>query len=570
MLSNRFGLEKAKRRSIFGGLCGRGIGPNQVGTPPAYVAAFAVALAAYAVTVCTPPAFDARWSLYLDSSSLYWAQKLWDDSLFPRDAQAAFFLSKLKVAHPGLLWIWLTALFMRPFPYPVGLKFLSVLVCVASALQVRQLALASAARKAAGAATVLFTVLFLSMDTFWGAPRMFGAVVFFGFAVALEQKRFLALPPIVVICSAVYPTASLGLGFTAALAPCFFRDEFSAQKLLPRYLFRLVVAAAFCVLLGARNLAGLHSFPDPARVAAFQSDKFCRMAGAAPLNPENPVDALAHFILNFNEHGRLYITLLALFLLTYGLGLLVLPQRPAFLPRSIPVLLTGCATAFLSLYAIHPVSASRQLVFVVPLAIVFLCTDGLRAIFGERLRTRTVAIICGIGFACMHPWLGETVSMRDYSPVYDFLSAQPAGILAAGYPESPLVNTVPVFARRGVLLSSETKDHDVLFLRGPAEYSSRHRAVLEALYCVPGAREHLVRDYHVDWLLVEKKLYTPEVLSMITSSVPADSSAAAIARHGTDACYLAYVGEAGFYWKSGDVEGVAVRLAPEVESKNDI
>lgn len=529
---------------------------------PGLLVLFVLALAAYAAVFASPAAFDPRYSIYLDSVCFYWIQALWDPGLFPGDALSAFYSSHLFRPGPEALWVWVTALFMKTAPYTFGLKALAALACAAAALMVRRLALASPARPAADAAAVLFAALFLSMDTFYGAPRLYGALTVIGFAWAAEARRFFLLPALTALAFAVYPSAAAGLGAASALAPFFFGDEFARRKLWPGYLRALAAGAAACVLVFSLSALMNNASPEKGRMQAFESAKLYQMVPAV-LDPSDPADAAANFVLNFNEHGRLYAIFMTLLALTYALGVLALPRRPAMLPRSLLLLLAGCGAAFLALYPLHPVSASRQLVFVVPLLFVFLGAEGLSVIFEDRLRPGAAALACGALFAVLHPFYNEILSMRHYAAAYEFLSASPRGSVAAGYPESHLVFTVPVFARRRVLLSAETADQEMLFIRTPEEYAARRRALLEALYCVPGAAARLASEHEADWLLAEKAYYSPEFLRGAPGSpVPADREAAAVlaGAPAPAACYEAHSKAAVFSWKNGRSEGVIVPL----------
>ncbi|MDD2805030.1 MAG: hypothetical protein PHV33_05710 [Elusimicrobiales bacterium] len=534
----------------------RCLAPGPGGISACAAALFAAALAAYAVTVCTPPAFEPVYSLYLDSVSFYWIQALWDRGLFAGDRLAAFYLSHLKPYHPEALWIWFTALFMKVRPYTLGLKALAVLGCAAAALLVRRLALASPGPRAAGAAALLFTLLFLSMDTFFGVPRLYGALALLGFAAALEERRFLLLPWLTALCFVVYPSAAVGVGFTSALVPVFFRADFSARRLLGRYLAHLAGAAALCLLLlnlsGLANNAGARAAQGP----EFQAAKLYQRL-AAQINPANPAEAAPNLVLNLNEHAPLYAIFLALLALLYGLGLLAAPGRPAMLPRAVPALLAGCGAAFIVLYPLHPVSASRQLAVILPLALVFLGAEALLLLGSGRFRAGPAAAVCAALFAVLHPLYNETTSVREFAGAYEFLAAAPGG-LAAAYPEGELNLALPVFTGKAVLVSSDLKDQELLFLGG-GDYEGRRSALLAALYCAaPGAGEALAA-YGVRWLVFEKKYYggwfVDEALQ--SRSPLYEGLPELLAGRDPAACYEAGRASAAYSWPGGFVLDLA-------------
>jgi|GEM_PF-1837662 len=529
-------------------------------------ALFALILAGFALVTANPPAFDLEYSLYLDTASFYWVRALWDKDLFGADPLAAFYYSNMFRFCPESFWVWPTAVLVKLAGYAPGLKLLAAGACAAAALLVRRVALASPARPAAGAAVLLFAALFLSMDSFFGVPRVYGVLAVLAYAWAAEERRFELLAPLTALCFAVYPVVAAGLAAATLLVPAFFREEFSAGGRWRRYLVSLAAGAALILAFAALSRVLFNAAPDAANIGAFESDKFYQMVPAA-LDPFNPADALANFVLNFNEHGTLYVIFTALLAGVYGLGLLVAPRRPAMLPRSVLVLLAGGGAAFALLYPLHPVTASRQLVFVLPLALVFLAAEGLAAIFGGRLKTAAVGAACAVLFVCLHPFFNKTQSLRGYSGVYAFLAAQPRGSAVAGYPESDLVFTAPVFASQPAVLSAGTADQEVLFFRSPADYAQRRRTLLQALYCADPAAEGRLSGYGARWLLLEKKYYSPVFLSGLrTSPRPADAAAAEVLAAGAapESCYSRWARRAVFSWEAGG-GGVAVPLAAPAE-----
>ena len=182
-------------------------------------ALFAGIAALYAVLFTNEASFDPKYALYTDISNFYWIQALFDPALFRGDPLAVHALSRLGLFNTEAPWVWFTSLFMRVTPYTYGLRLLSVLGCVAGTLMVFRLAVKSCARPAAALAAVVFAVYFLSMDTFFGVPRIYGFFAFLAFLLAAEEKRFLLLPFCVPAAFIVYPAVSVGIGFSALLAP---------------------------------------------------------------------------------------------------------------------------------------------------------------------------------------------------------------------------------------------------------------------------------------------------------------------------------------------------------------
>ena len=53
--------------------------------------------------------------------------------------------------------------------------------------------------------------------------------------------------------------------------------------------------------------------------------------------------------------------------------------------------------------------------------------------------------------------------MRRFEEPYRLFAGLPAGSVLAGYPDSDLLVTAPVFSGKGLLLSSETADQELLY-----------------------------------------------------------------------------------------------------------
>jgi len=536
---------------------------NWRGLPAWGLAVFAALMAFYTVSVCSPFSFDLRYSLYLDTTNVYWLQTFADRNILRGDELVDLYFEPLRTFFTDFTWIWLTSLFTWTVPYTKGLKALALLASVAGALMVRRIALLSAAARAAAVVPVLFVPMFLSMESFFGVPRVYGALVLLGFAWAAEAGRFWLAPLLASLCFILYPAASAGLWAASLLLPWFYRAEFSAPGAWAVYRRALAAGAALLLLLFSGS--GLAKYADLSlgRLAQFESAKFYNMVSGR-LSSLNPLDALGYFALNLNDHTRLYVILFFLLLLVCGLGLLVSPRRPALMPRSVLCLLAGCGAAFVAIYPVHEVSAARQMVVVVPLALVFWASESLLELADGRRRAALASAFFPALFLFLHPVFGETLSMRHYSEVYGFIAARPAGEISAGYPDSWLMYTLPVFASRPVALWDRTFDQQMLFIRGPEEFFARRKALLQALYCAaPGAKERLAAEYNVSWLFIEKKYYEPEFLDGVAGSAsPKDKSSAAViaAAPAPDACYRELAASAAFSWKNGRTEGFAVPL----------
>lgn len=547
-------------KRIYEKLSGDG-DPGTGGPSPAALLLFAALLSGYAVTVTRPPSFDPKYAIYPDISCVYWIQALFDPGLFPQDPVSAFYRAHLGRFNPESLWVWITSLFMRTEPCTLGLKFLSALLCVWAAWLVRRLAESSPAKASAGAAALLFAPYFLSMDTFYGVPRSYGLLAFLGFALALEKRRFQLLPVYISLGFIFYPAVSVMLAASAVLAPFFFREEFREKGRLPRYLGALLAGALFCLLALSRSVAlenTVHAFSS----GDFQAAKLYQMV-SAPLDIRHLPDLFLNFLLNVNEHGKLYAVFTCLLAAAGLFGALRARKLPA-LPRAVPVMLAGAAAAFLPLYFIHPVSASRQTTFIIPLALVFLAAQAAAGPERRRFKPAALAAFCAGLFMALHPLFNEVLSSRPYRPVYEYLGRLRGDAVVAAYPGGMLAGTVPIFSKKTAFLSDDFTDQHVLLLGSGEETRRRRKALLSALYGAgKDAAAELSERYGADYLVFEHGFYSAEFLAGIERSVfAADRELAALLEGGPDpaAFYLSEREKAVFVWSNKDSEGFVLDL----------
>lgn len=529
------------------------------------VACFAVLAALYATFITNARTFDPRYSLYTDVSNFYWIQALLDRSLFPRDPLSAFYVSHVGPFNTEAAWIWFTSLFMHAVPYVRGLRVLFVLGCAAGALLFFRLAAKTGARPAAAAAAVIFTVYFLSMNTFFGVPRIYGFFSFLGFLLAAEEKHFLVLPFFVFAAFIFYPAAAVGLAFSALLVPVFYRAYFAEKKLFARYAGAVAFSALLCLAALWRSvaLAGLvRAFGAGSGFETYKQYQFV----ADPINLRNLADMFLYYVMNFNEHGRFYSIMSGLLGLVFVAGYLRKPGRPGMIPYSMKVTLAGCLAAFAALYVMHPVSASRQTIYIVPMLLVFLAVDGLCRLSGGKFRTAAVAAGAGAVFAVLCPYFGVTDSCRKFAPVYDYLSAAPADAIVAGHPVGVLLYTVPVFARKQVFVSDEYRDQYILNLEdGGAGFTAMRAALVSALYAgTPAEACALGPAYGVGYVVLEDQFFTPEYFARTAvSPFPQDADITRAVTGSSDPLgFYDYARKhPAFSWKNEESGGVVFDLS---------
>lgn len=534
-----------------------GLNPAPMETRAWGTALFAAALALYANISAYPHSFAPLYSVYGDTSSAYWIQSFLDPRLFPHDALAALIKSHMTAFTIERAWLWPTGIFMRIHPYTVGLKVLSVILFTSSALMIKRLARVSGAGSISAAVVALFAVLFLSMDTFYGIPRIYGIVVMLGFITALQQKRFLLLAPIIAAAFLFYPSISVCLGATAAAAPLFYREDFD-KKRLALYAAALLAAALFILAARPHSLFMSELGTNMGRLEASKFSQFF----AAPSDPNSPLDIFLNFVLNINEHGRFYALMLTLLAAIAAAGFLKLFGRMEFLPKAFAPLLAGSMAAFAILYGVNPASASRQFVFVIPLLLVFLAAEGLERLTGARYRFPALAAIITL-FVCANPFLTELQNCGRYRSVYDYLSATAPGTVIAAYPDGMLAATIPIFPRRESFLSYQHDDLQIL-THGPDGYEKRAADLLAALYLGKGRMEKFSEDYGVDYLVMEREYYDRSFLEWVkTSALPNSLRLQKVLKEASgdpNAIYTKAGEMADFSWKAGGKEGLVINL----------
>ncbi|HAM36537.1 MAG TPA: hypothetical protein DCP85_11490 [Elusimicrobia bacterium] len=515
---------------------------------------FAVILAAYGNVMAQGFSFAPIYALYTDISNAYWVPALSDKDLFPRDPWVAFMRTRFGPGCAEWPWVTVTRLFAWVRPCTAGFKFLSVLLCGVAALLVRRWA-----RKSVPAADVvpfIFTAYFLTMDTFYGLPRIYGLVVFLAFCLALEEKRLLLLPAFPVLAMLFYPSIGVGLFLSALVAPFFCRERFKERRHIALYGVALLAAAAVCLAIQRRSIF-LRGLVHNLRSGGFYSDKLEQFV-SAPLDPADPWDSLLHFVLNLNEHGDFYTLATCLLAGVCAASALWARKFPRVLPKALAPMLCGSAAAFFLLYRWHPVSAARQTVFIIPLVLVFLSADAL-----QRLRPAVVAAAAGAFFISLHPVFNYIQDCSEYRPAYGYLSNLPSGSVVAGYPSSLLLTTIPVFAAKTAYLSDTHIDLHI-FLTGADEFQKARGELLAALYSADsGPVLGLAKARGIDYLVLESEFYSARFLGRVRDSkFSCDRALAALLKTSPDVLglYRFALKHAAFSWRKNGQETLILDL----------
>lgn len=528
------------------------------------VSLFAAIAALYANVVTKGFILDAAYSMYPDVHNHYWMQAFFDKSLFSRDPLVS---SHMTHGSPWMILggVCVTSLLMRLHPYTNGFLALSVLTCAIATYLFWRLADRSAAKPVAASAAVLFAPYFLSKDTFFGVPRAYGAMIFLAFLWAAESGRYLILPAFTAACALIYPPLSPSLAVSSALALWIARAEFSRRKILPRCAAAILVPAALCLAVLWHSPSAGGALQGFSSRATFEDYKLYQFV-ASPIDPRSFKEMILYFFLNLNEHAFIYRLTSALLVLLFILGLLSDRSSPTMIPRSVRLVLAGSSVAFLALYPIHPVSASRQTVFILPISLVFLAAEGAHRLAGGRQRPALLAAASAAVLAALHPWLNEIISVRHYSAAYDYISTLRNVVVLAGHPRSGLTETIPIFCRKSVLLADDQRDQHGLFVAGGGSaFAAKRKALLSALYSdSPKKACELRLSYGVDYLVLEDRYYDEAYLAMLArSKFPMDMGIARIIADSPNprGFYHYARRRASFTWKNGRSSGAIFDLS---------
>ena len=444
--------------------------------------------------------FEVHYSTYYDTFVLYFLNIFRDPGLFVKDAGGILFrqyMDNPTLREFGVLSVY--RLLLNFMSVGIALKLVSVLLSFFSAFFVYRTGQEFYKDdKKAFFLTTAFLVCFLSMDSFYyGQNRTFGAFFFVFLVYALYTGRYLAVPPLIYLFYLFYPYLALPAGLVSGWV--FFRLESGGRA---KYLLLLLGSIGLAAMTDIRLAAGLN------QAAAFQP-KFAAFSGGATL-PGNPLHGLLYFFANLNEHSKLYVGVVALFLLApaaaffrRGTGVFSALREKAFAPLSMFFL------SFAALYPLSPLFASREVVFAFPFALTLLFADNIFFLLRDK-RLPAAAFLLALLFAAGHPWLNDIYDFSRYGGVYDRISGMPKDSVLAGAPDSALAAGVPFYAQRSLVYSDHTPG--ILSMISPGlDQAALRRSLAEAMCSWdPAAAPAFAREKSVDYFLVESRSYAPD------------------------------------------------------------
>ncbi len=435
---------------------------------------FFAGLAAFAFGVTSSGAFSPAGSYYLDNFNLYFLPGLFDRSLFPADKVTLLFRHMME--NPLLRefpLFYFYGMVSRFVPLPYLTKAVSFLLALGSAV----LAFRTGRRvfgddRTAFLFSTLAMVCFLSMDSFYfGQNRSFGAFLFFAFADLAVAGRYAALPFFIYLFYIFYPYLALPAAIAAAAAFFLLRKEGRGRT-------PLLAAALVSLALAAVTDIGLDAAIEGAGAFDYKLAGFFGW----PVSPGNPLHLVVYYLLNANEHSRLYSALLPALAAASLLGWRGSGWKPPVPVRKAALALVPFLASFALLYPFSPLIASRQAIFAVPY---LLCLGAAAWAETALARTRMVpaAFAAAAVFAAGHPVLNEIDDISPYAGIYRSLGTLPKDAMIAGAPEGRLLAGIPYYSERQIFYSDITSE--VLSAAASRREKQERRAAEAAAVCSP-------------------------------------------------------------------------------------
>jgi hypothetical protein len=448
--------------------------------------------------------FDFVHSAKFDGIKLYFFHGLHDPVLFASDPMVAALRTQGRLLCPTGLFILLYVFFMNFFPLWFIAKLFSISIAFATTLVIYRTGLFLRSRELAFLYSFIFLIYFLTTGSFYGGHmRTFGCFIFTIFVFYYLKGSFAAFPFLIILGVLFYP-ALFPLFFIATLFFIFFyKKSWRNKKEAFTYLLRLGSACAISVAL-VKNSFAINLYRE--NLAVSQAYKLTQSLYGT--KPGTFFYLLTHGIFNCNEHGKLY-GYVTIFLLASCLALLFLNKKGnrAF-PKRLLLLLASGFLAFLILVPFDFVSASRQLVFIVPLILVtFVSVHMDMLLSGKKWKLVFITSALAIFLIFSRP-MGPLINFGIYAPIYKILSVMPTDSLIAGHPESQLIASIPFFAKRPVFYSDKLEVYKKIFY-GNACLADKKRKKMLLLYFSPKTYvfKTTLLENRINYIILEEKYF---------------------------------------------------------------
>lgn len=470
-----------------------------------------IILACYASFFTRSFTFEPKYALYSDSVYLYPMQHLLDPTLFVNDVPVIelckFFNTMAQIREYTHFKVYQ---FLTLFsPYTLAIKIYCIILCILSTIFIFGIGLKFYNKDCAYLLSTLFIIYFLSMNTFFGIhDRSFGAFLFCAFLFFLAKKRFVFLPLTVLLSIIFFSQIFVSLTVICILVLYFYRTEINYKRFIPFLCLAILSFLVFVLFDGFLNA-------QIKNIAILRSYKFANI-----INPASLRNIFLFFIFNFEEHSRLY-GYFTKFFIGVSLMMVIFRGRRAFhLPLEIYLMILGSLISFLITYPIHPVLASRQLVFSLPLFLIFFITTNLfDALKGKKLKCANLIMPTIFIFVIMYPFFNKIHDGKQDKPIFDFIERLPKDVVVAGFPDSQTLARIPLFSKRSIFLAD--KMVDIFYLAyGPEKTRRMRDDLIRALYAdtIEGVRD-FIRRYPIDYLLIDVSFYKDEYFRYLDHSI---------------------------------------------------
>jgi len=466
--------------------------------------------------------FEPLYSFYPDASNLYFLHNFKDPTLFTRDLFTKNYRQSFNFFNNEFIYVKIYSFLLQIFPLSLAVKIVSLVLCIITTLLIYKIGIKLYSSNFSLFFSGLFLVYFLSMDSFFGGQmRNFGIllVIIFLFFLVSEQKFVLPflLPLSALFYSYLLPTFVI----VCILFIVASKDNtLKTRQYILWLALNIVISLFFIIGIGGGGIT--HTCLSS--LSIYGTRKYL-LSVKTPINPGSLPQIILFFILNMNEHSRLYFYL-TLFFLVFNLIIAFVRQRLTSkfkLPRPIGIMLLSSSISFLAIYPFHPFIASRQFIFIVPLFLVFLFSLNFYEIIKYKLRPHIFLAFIIICFLILHPLYNDVKDYKKYKPLYDYIENLPTGILVAGNPKSDLTRTIPFFSKRAIFLSDKLSFTD-RFTYSEEESIKRRKQLIEALYADSwNPINEFISQYKIDYFVLEDIYYDPSFLNFLNNLVyPSD------------------------------------------------
>jgi len=469
-----------------------------------------IAVVGYA-NFCTDSfTFEPVYFQYPDAGEQYVYHNLFDSTLLADDPFTILILEHINN-------ITLTRVFIRLkiylflmlfFPLSFVLKLASMILCVFSVILIFKTVRYLYSKSFSYVTSGVFLIYFLSMDTFYGGQdRSFGAFIFLIFMFFLVKEKFMYLPFVLTVISFFYPQILFLVTIICLLVPFFYNRKIKIKWYLLILIINLAISILF-LLVDRENSIVLEN------LSLLRSYKYV-VDIANTVNMHNPIDILRYFILNFNEHSRLYIIFTNFFIIASLFIVFFRKAASLRMPKAIWLMLLGSILGFIMVYPVNSVLASRQFMFTLPLFLVFFVTINISSII-ERFKIKSFLLLMPIVliFVVLHPFYNNAnLNYKKYKPLYDYIDHLPKSVVIAGFPNSQFIESIPLFSKRQIFHADGMDDISIMTYGGTG-FKTRRKDLILALYASSLKKiKDFVCQYSIDYFVIEDYMYKDGVIN---------------------------------------------------------